>query len=166
MSAGPARIAPGTARQVGLQNNMLAFAASRSAGADRRLAVFMTLGRHRRLFRAWVRLSRQLLRRGELPLIDTELLILRVARNCRSEYEWQQHQRMAESAGLAPQLIDRIAGASLDSGFEPRQAALLRAAANPIFGPKGPVKSRGAFSFALAPSPRPRQLRDPPIVIP
>lgn len=122
------RIPPGTPKEVGFMNSTLALIASRSAGADRRLNGFMTLARHKHLFRVWIRFSRQLLRRGELPLVDTELLILRVAHNCESEYQWAQHVGMAERAGLSRELIDRVAGAAPGDGFDPRQAALLRAA--------------------------------------
>lgn len=124
----PVRVVPGTPKEVGLKNSMLARVASRSAGSDRRLNAFMTLARHQRLFPVWLRFSRQLIRRGELPLVDTELLILRVAHNCQSEYQWQQHVGMAERAGLPRETIDRVAGADPGDGFGRRQAALLQAA--------------------------------------
>jgi 4-carboxymuconolactone decarboxylase len=122
------RVVPGTPKEVGFKNSTLALIASRSAGADRRLNAFMTLARHRRLFPFWLRFARQLIRRGELPLADTELLILRVSHNCQSEYQWRQHVGMGERAGLPRETIDRVAGAAPGEGFDGRQAALLRAA--------------------------------------
>jgi alkylhydroperoxidase family enzyme len=126
--ANPVRVVPGTPKEVGFRNSTLAMIASRSAGADRRLNIFMTLARHRRLFPIWLRLVRQLIRRGELPLIDTELLILRVSDNCQSEYLRLQHVGMAERAGLPRETIDRVARGAPEEGFDGRQAALLRAA--------------------------------------
>ncbi len=122
------RIAPGTPKEIGRKNSILAMIASRSAGADSRLNAFMTLARHRQLFPVWLRFSRQLLRRGALPLVDTELLILRVAHNCGSEYEWRQHVAMAERAGLSKELIERVADDAPADGFDPRQVTLLQAA--------------------------------------
>lgn len=123
----PVRVVPGAPREVGLRNSTLALVASRSVGSDHRLNALMTLARHRRLFPVWARFARQLLRRGELPLVDAELLILRVAHNCQSEYEWQQHVLMAERAGLPRETINRVAGGDPDD-FEARQVSLLRAA--------------------------------------
>lgn len=122
----PVRVVPGTPKEVGFRNSTLALIASRSAGADHRLNVFMTLARHRRLFPVWIRFARQLIRRGELPLADTELLILRVSHNCQSEYQWRQHVGMAERAGLSRETIDRVAGGAPED-FDGREATLLRA---------------------------------------
>jgi len=121
------RVVPGTPKEVGFRNSTLALLASRSVGSDRRLNAFMTLARHRRLFPVWARFARQLLRRGELPLVDTELLILRVSHNCQSEYQWQHHVALAERAGLPRETIDRVAGGA-PGDFDARQASLLRAA--------------------------------------
>ena len=37
---------------------------------------------------------------GSLPRADTELMILRTAHNCHSDYEWRAHQKLALNAGL------------------------------------------------------------------
>jgi alkylhydroperoxidase family enzyme len=60
--------------------------------------LFLTLAR-RRLFRAWLRFAAELLSAGRLPLADTELMILRAAQNCGSEYEWRAHESLARNAG-------------------------------------------------------------------
>lgn len=122
------RVPPGTRRDLGFVNYQLAGLASRKAGAGRRLNVFTTIGRHRSLFRAWIRLARELAQRGTLPTIDAELVILRVAHNCDCEYEWRQHERMAAAAGLPPALIAGVKDDLLGVGYSRHQEALLRAA--------------------------------------
>jgi AhpD family alkylhydroperoxidase len=125
--AGP-RISPGTRRDVGFVNHQLAGIASRKAGSGRRLNAFTTIGRHRKLFRAWIRLARELMQNGSLPTIDIELVILRVAHNCDCEYEWRQHERMAAAAGLSPAQIAGAKDDMLGAGYSQHQEALLRAA--------------------------------------
>ena len=87
--------------------------------------IFTTLGRHPRLFRAWLRYSAHLMPFGQLPRRDTELVILRVAWRCRSAYEWHQHVPIALRVGL---IAGRGRGRGRQSslgGFTQRQRALL-----------------------------------------
>lgn len=86
--------------------------------------LFTTLGRHPRLFRAWLRYSAHLMPFGQLPRRDTELVILRVAWRCESAYEWQQHVPLALRVGLTPDEVAGVAQAASD-GFTARQRALL-----------------------------------------
>ncbi|MGW0337010.1 carboxymuconolactone decarboxylase family protein [Streptomyces sp. NPDC003011] len=90
--------------------------------------VFTTLARHPELFAAWLPFSSHLLLAGELPFEDRELVILRVARNCASPYEWGQHVRIAAKAGLSPDDMDRVAAGPDAPGWTQRQSLLLRAA--------------------------------------
>src|SRR5437764_1391211 len=85
-------------------------------GATEPLNIFTTLVRHPTLVRR------------ELPPRDRELLILRTAWNCRSEYEWGQHVRIGLAAGLAQEEIDRVPAGPAAPGWSPFDAALLRAA--------------------------------------
>jgi alkylhydroperoxidase family enzyme len=87
--------------------------------------IFTTLGRHPRLFRAWLYYSAHLMPFGRLPRTDSELVILRVAWQCRSVYEWRQHVPLALRVGLAPEQIDAIARTDPGNGFTDRQRALL-----------------------------------------
>jgi alkylhydroperoxidase family enzyme len=66
--------------------------------------------------------------RGTLPRADTELLILRVAHNCASAYEWGHHVRLGRQAGLSDADIECVRVGPGAEGLAPRQAALLRAA--------------------------------------
>jgi alkylhydroperoxidase family enzyme len=87
--------------------------------------LFTTLGQHPRLFRAWVRYSAHLMPFGELPRPDTELVILRVAWQSRSAYEWHQHVPIALRVGLTPDEVAGVADSPLADGFTERQRTLL-----------------------------------------
>jgi alkylhydroperoxidase family enzyme len=89
--------------------------------------VFTTLARHPELFAAWLPFSSQLLLGGDLPFPDRELVILRVARNCASPYEWGQHVGIAAKAGLSPDDMDRVTAGPDAPGWTERQSLLLRA---------------------------------------
>jgi AhpD family alkylhydroperoxidase len=124
---GTPRIAPGTAADIGRVNWLIARAigvATRSGPPH----VFTTLGRHRRLFRRWLRFAGALMPGGELPRADTELVILRVAHNCGCEYEWRHHVRLGRRAGLSADDIERVRAGAQADGWTPRQALLLRTA--------------------------------------
>jgi len=124
--AGEPRIAPARPRELGLLARAVAVITARMTGTGPP-NVFTTLGRHPRLFRAWLRYSARLMPFGTLPRADTELVILRVAWRCRSAYEWHQHVPLALRVGLT---ADEVAGAAGESprGFTPRRQALLAAA--------------------------------------
>jgi AhpD family alkylhydroperoxidase len=124
---GAPRIAPGTARDIGPINAAIARAiglATRSGPPN----VFTTLGRHRRLFRRWLRFAGALMPGGTLPRAETELVILRVAHLCGSEYEWGHHERLGRRAGLSPHEIERVREGAAAGGWSPRQSTALRAA--------------------------------------
>jgi alkylhydroperoxidase family enzyme len=87
--------------------------------------IFTTLGQHPRLFRTWLRYSAQLMPFGQLPRRDTELVILRVAWQCRSGYEWHQHVPIALRVGLTPDEVAGVADSSSADGFTQRQRTLL-----------------------------------------
>ncbi len=89
--------------------------------------IFTTLGRHPRLFRPWLRYSAQLMPFGRLPRRDTELVILRVAWQCRSAYEWRQHVPIALRVGLTPAEVGGVADNVPADSFTVRQRALLAA---------------------------------------
>jgi len=120
------RIAPGGRAEIGLVNAALA----RGAGLFTRSEpprIFTTLGRHRRLFRRWLWFAGALMPGGKLPREDTELVILRVAHNTGSDYEWSQHERIGRRAGLSEEEISRVRVGPGAPGWSERQALLLRA---------------------------------------
>lgn len=89
--------------------------------------VFTEIGRHPRLFRAWLPFAGALLLQGELPRPDTELVILRTASNCRCLYEWEQHVGLASRAGLDAVHIESVPEGATAAVWSPRQRALLGA---------------------------------------
>ena len=89
--------------------------------------IFTTLVRHPGLFRKWLPFGGKLLA-GKLSGRDRELLILRTGWRCRSEYEWGQHVLIGKAAGLTDEEVGRIKGGADAPGWDPFDAALLRAA--------------------------------------
>lgn len=124
---GAPRIAPGTAADVGRVNWLIARAIGLATRGEPP-HVFTTLGRHRRLFRRWLRFAGTLMPGGKLPRTDTELVILRVAHNCDCDYEWRHHERLGRRAGLSADEVERVRAGADAAGWTPRQALLLRAA--------------------------------------
>jgi AhpD family alkylhydroperoxidase len=126
-TAGAPRISPGDRRQLGALN----YAIARLAGAvtrGRPPHIFTTLGRHRRLFRRWLWFAGALMPGGKLPREETELVILRVAHNTGSEYEWAHHERLGRRAGLSEAEIARVREGPGAPGWSERRALLLSAA--------------------------------------
>jgi AhpD family alkylhydroperoxidase len=121
------RIPPGGRREVG----PFAWALSHAGGKVARtepMKLFLTLGRHRKLFRGWLRFAGRLMPRGTLPRRDTELVILRVAHMRSCEYELVHHRRLGRRAGLSDTELTRVAEGSSASGWSDRERALLEAA--------------------------------------
>jgi 4-carboxymuconolactone decarboxylase len=100
--------------------------ASAGFGDGPPLNIFLTLVRHPRLFRRWLPFGGVLLT-GSIPPRERELLILRTGHNCASDYEWHQHVRIGLDSGLTEAEVDRVRSGP-DAGWEPFDAALLRAA--------------------------------------
>lgn len=122
-----ARVAPGGVRDVGPFVAGFARLAGRVTGTEPP-AIFLTLGRHRRLFWRWLWFAGGLMPGGRLPRRDTELVILRVAALTDSAYEHVQHARLARRAGLTAADVDRVAIGPGAPGWSSRQALLLRVA--------------------------------------
>jgi alkylhydroperoxidase family enzyme len=121
------RIEPGSEAELGRVNTLITRAIGASVGgAPPR--VFTTLGRHRRLFRRWLGFAGALMPGGVLPRRDSELVILRVAHNCESEYERFQHERLGAEAGLSGGEISRVEAGPAAEGWSDRQRLLLAAA--------------------------------------
>jgi alkylhydroperoxidase family enzyme len=127
VTAPPVRVPPATGRALRPLARLTAAVTARATGGEP-LRIFTTLGRHPRLFRAWLRLGAALMFRGELSRADRELLTLRVAWRCGSWYEWAQHVELAGRAGLTAGEIARVVDGPLAAGWGPRQRLLLRAA--------------------------------------
>jgi alkylhydroperoxidase family enzyme len=121
------RIAPGSEHELGRVNSLITKGIGAAVGGPPP-HVFTTLARHRRLFRRWLAFAGALMPGGVLPRAESELLILRVAHNCNSEYERFQHERLAAEVGLSQEEIDRVAIGAPAEGWSERRRLLLRAA--------------------------------------
>lgn len=100
--------------------------ASRCFGRPQLPNVFPVMNINGRIFWAWLFFASRLMPFGRLPATTREKIILRVAWNCRSRYEWAQHLQLAQKVGVADadilqltQPVERIA--------EPYLAALMAA---------------------------------------
>lgn len=118
------RITPGGTRETGVLVQGLARLAGRLTGTAPP-AVFLTLGRHRRLFWGWLLFAGALMPGGRLPRRETELVILRVATLERSDYELAQHRRLGRRAGLSTSQVDRVAAGPEADGWSDRERLLL-----------------------------------------
>jgi alkylhydroperoxidase family enzyme len=120
------RVKPGTRSEIGTVNAAIAALIGRATRTGPP-NIFTTLGRHRRLFRAWLRFAGRLMPRGTLPRRDTELVILRVSVNCGNDYEWGHHVALGRRAGLTPEQIERVGEGPEAAGWSPAERTLLRA---------------------------------------
>lgn len=120
------RIPPGTRRDIGLLAWVVSVVAGRVAGTGPP-NLFLTLGRHRRLFRGWLRFAGRLMPGGTFPRRETELVILRVAHVRDCEYERTHHERLARKAGLSQAELARVAEGPGAAGWSAREQVLLRA---------------------------------------
>jgi alkylhydroperoxidase family enzyme len=126
--SGAPRIAPGTREQTGLVNALIARAIGLGGGTVGPPNLFTTLGRHRRLFRPWLRFAGRLMPGGTLPRADAELVILRVSFRCDAPYERDHHVRIGARAGLSRDQISALATEEPpSSAFSERQRALITA---------------------------------------
>jgi alkylhydroperoxidase family enzyme len=126
-AAAEPRIPPGGPAELGRLNYALARLIGTAAGGRAPPHLFTTLGRHRRIFRHWLRFAGALMPGGVLPRADSELVILRVAHNTGSEYEWRHHERLAGAVGLSAEQIARVRQGPDAAGWGSREALLLRA---------------------------------------
>jgi AhpD family alkylhydroperoxidase len=120
------RITPGSWREVGPVSWVVAWVSGRVSGTGP-LHLFLTLGRHKRLFRGWLRFASRMMPGGKLPRRDTELVILRVAHLRSCTYEWEHHRGLARRAGLVPADVERVAEGPGAAGWSDRERALLTA---------------------------------------
>jgi 4-carboxymuconolactone decarboxylase len=86
------------------------------------------LGRQPDLLSPFLGWAAALALNGVLSKRDHELLALRAASNCRSEFEWAEHAEYARAAGLTDAEIDAVAKRIADHNWTDAERALLQAA--------------------------------------
>ena len=89
--------------------------------------IFATLAHHPKLLKRWLVFGGHVLGKSTLPARDRELLILRTAWRCRSEYEFGQHTLIGRLAGLGDTDILRIIEGPAADGLASFERVLLRA---------------------------------------
>jgi AhpD family alkylhydroperoxidase len=118
------RIVPGSRRDVGPVNWLIAAIAGRVTGTPPP-NLFLTLGRHRGLFRGWLRFAGRLMPGGKLPRRETELVILRVAHLRACTYEFDHHVRLGKRAGVDAEDVRRLTQGPGADGWTARERTLL-----------------------------------------
>ena len=106
-------------------NELLAIASGKGR-PTRTPNLWTTLIRHPGLFRRWIPFGGKLLA-GQIPARDRELMILRTAWRCDTEYEWGQHCQIARDAGVTTEELINVARGPNASEWAPFDATLLRA---------------------------------------
>lgn len=79
------------------------------------LNIFRTLAVHPKLLRSWLPLGGRLLQGSTLDARLRELVILRTAARCGSDYEWGQHVAIGRDAGLSDEEILACAASGPDA---------------------------------------------------
>lgn len=105
----------------------LAGASGRAAGTEPS-KVFLTLGRNRKVFWAWLRFAATLMPGGSLPRRHTELVIVRVAALTGNAYELQAHLRLAREEGLNEDELAGLQDVSTVEGWRGRERLLVQVA--------------------------------------
>jgi len=118
------RIPPGGRRELGLFGWLFCKLTARVWGVPE-FHLFTVLAQHKRLFWSWAPFSGILLNRGRLPKRDAELVILRVGHLRSSEYELQQHRRIALRRGVDAETQRAIFAWPDADGLSERQRTLL-----------------------------------------
>ena len=118
------RVPPGGRRELGLFGWLFCKLTARVWGVPE-FHLFTVLAQHKRLFWSWAPFSGTLLNRGLLPKRDAELVILRVGHLRHSEYELQQHRRIALRRGVDANTQREIFAWPASDGLSERQRALL-----------------------------------------
>lgn len=89
--------------------------------------IHFTMLRHPELWERISELSVQLSGRGQIPVRDRELVILRTGWLCRAPFEWGEHVRIGRELGLTAEEIQRVTEGSTAQGWSEHERALLGA---------------------------------------
>ena len=92
------------------------------------LNIHNIMAHHPDLMKAWSPFRNHVVADSSLSPRQRELLILRTAFNCQTEYEWKHHVARGLKAGLDATEIERVKQGSLAAGWNADEAALLSAA--------------------------------------
>ena len=87
--------------------------------------IYHNLANHPKIIAAWSEFAATLRHASRTPRALRELVILRGAQLCGSEYEWAQHLKMARKAGVTEAQIDELELWRESKHFDARERAAL-----------------------------------------
>lgn len=87
-----------------------------------------TLAHSPETLKAWMPFALHILQSNRLPVRDREIAILRVGWNCRSDYEWGMHERVARSVGFSDNDFEAVCVGPGSENWTERESAILAAA--------------------------------------
>jgi 4-carboxymuconolactone decarboxylase len=91
------------------------------------LHILTVMAHHPTFLGPFIEWATALAQRGLLTRREQEILALRVALNCGSEFEWGHHVVYARAAGMSEDDIDRVVAGADASGWSESEEALVRA---------------------------------------
>ena len=103
------------------------FATSISEGRQP-IALYRVLANNPVMLRSYAQLAKTLRYDAGTPRALRELMILRIAQLCGSEYEWQHHRKMAADAGVPDEKVDALGEAATSPVFDDAERAAVRLA--------------------------------------
>ncbi len=100
-------------------------AARIAAGGVRPLNLYRVLANAPTLLEAWIGFAYTLRAKCRTPRTLRELVILRTAVLQQSAYEWEQHRKMAQEAGVPVNQVAELAMWHSSAAFDPKERAAL-----------------------------------------
>jgi alkylhydroperoxidase family enzyme len=92
------------------------------------LHILTVISHHPTFLGPFIEWATALAQHGLLTRREQEILALRVAVNCKSEFEWGHHVVYARAAGMTEDDINRVVAGADASGWSESEQALVRAA--------------------------------------
>ena len=92
------------------------------------IALYRVLANNPVMLRSYAQLAKTLRYDAGTPRALRELMILRIAQLCGSEYEWQHHRKMAADAGVPDEKVDALGEAATSPVFDDAERAAVRLA--------------------------------------
>jgi 4-carboxymuconolactone decarboxylase len=92
------------------------------------IALYRVLANNPVMLRSYAQLAKSLRHDAQTPRALRELVILRIAQLCCSEYEWQHHRKMAHAAGVRDAQVAALREAATSPEFDELERAAIRLA--------------------------------------
>ncbi|MEA2177309.1 MAG: hypothetical protein QOG77_606 [Solirubrobacteraceae bacterium] len=92
------------------------------------IALYRVLANNPVMLRSYAQLAKTIRYDASTPRALRELMILRIAQLCESEYEWQHHRKMAADAGVTEEQVAALGQAASSPLFDDAEKAAIRLA--------------------------------------